>query len=119
MGAMNELINRGMWKRWLTILVAAAPGSRGPAWPRQQHLDELSLRGRTDQVSGALVADLPARPGRTMRRRLRLPRALDNPGFTGWILWPVSETAVTLALESDGPRTSMTAWRCWPSSPRG
>jgi 3-methyladenine DNA glycosylase AlkC len=27
-------------------------------------------------------------------------RALDDPGFTGWILWPVSEAAVTLALES-------------------
>jgi 3-methyladenine DNA glycosylase AlkC len=64
-------------------------------------LDGLSLRGRTDSVSAALLDDLHRHPESGYATAAGIfRRALDNPGFTGWILWPVSEAAVTLALES-------------------
>ena len=101
MGAMNELINRQGVETLAGILAEAAPGSD---WPHVSaaaaRLDELSLRGRTDAVSSALLADvrqLPAAGYPTAARIFR--RALSGDGFTGWILWPVSEAAVTLALE--------------------
>jgi 3-methyladenine DNA glycosylase AlkC len=102
MGAMNELINRKNVEALAGVLVTAAPGTR---WPHvaaaATTLDGLSLRGRTDHVSGALLADLRHVPGADYATAARVFRsALNNPRFTGWILWPVSETAVTLALES-------------------
>ena len=100
---MNELINRANVKALADILALAAPGTQ---WPNvaaaATTLDELSLRGRTDQVSIALLADLrhvPEADYSTAAGVFR--RALETPAFTGWVLWPVSETAVTLALDSD------------------
>ncbi|MHA7299131.1 DNA alkylation repair protein [Pseudarthrobacter sp. MDT3-1] len=102
MGAMNELINRQGVETLAGILAAAAPGS---GWPQvaaaAAHLDELSLRSRTDAVSSALLADVRQLPDPGYPTAARIFRsALSGAGFTGWILWPVSETAVTLALES-------------------
>lgn len=99
---MNELINRHAVKALADILTAAAPGAQWPALAvAGTTLDGLSLRGRTDHISGALVDDLKRlpRPGYATAAGI-FRRALDNPGFTGWVLWPVSEAAVTLALES-------------------
>lgn len=100
---MNELINRGTVEALAEILATAAPGTR---WPHLANaattLDELSLRKRTDQVSGALLADFGHVPGGDYSTAAGVfRRALDNPVFSGWMLWPVSETAVTLALASD------------------
>ena len=61
---MNELINRRNVEALAGILGSAAPGTR---WPNvaaaATTLDELSLRGRTDQVCGALLADFRQVPG--------------------------------------------------------
>lgn len=100
MGAMNELINRQGVENLVRILADAAPGSD---WPQvaaaAAHLDHLSLRGRTDEVSRALLADMAVLPGAGYTTAARIFRsALSNEEFTGWILWPVSEAAVTLAL---------------------
>ncbi|BAS10887.1 uncharacterized protein YhaZ [Arthrobacter sp. Hiyo4] len=102
MGVMNELINRQGVETLARILAEAAPG---PDWPHvtaaAAQLDQLSLRGRTDAVSSALLADVRQLPEPGYPTAARIFRsALTGVGFTGWILWPVSETAVTLALES-------------------
>jgi 3-methyladenine DNA glycosylase AlkC len=102
MGVMNELINRENVGMLAKILAEAAPGSH---WPHvvaaASELDLLSLRARTDAVSRALLADLRLLPDPGYPTAARAFRsALTAAGFTGWILWPVSEAAVTLALEA-------------------
>ena len=99
---MNELINGEGVKALASILATAAPGTQ---WPdlalAAATLDGLSLRGRTDSVCAALLSDLQRLPESGYAPAAGMfRRALDDPGFTGWILWPVSEAAVTLALES-------------------
>lgn len=101
MGVMNELINREGVETLARVLAEAAPGSD---WAHvaaaAAHLDALSLRGRTDAVSNALLADVRQLPDPGFPTAARIFRsALSGAGFTGWILWPVSEAAVTLALE--------------------
>ena len=101
MGAMNELINPAVVSALRRILTAASPGT---GWDQLagtgKGLDELSLRERTDLVSRALLADLPPdypTAAGTFRR------ALGDPDFTGWMIWPVTETAVALTLASPAP----------------
>jgi 3-methyladenine DNA glycosylase AlkC len=105
MGAMNELIDQTAVASLGHVLAAAAPGT---PWNHVAAagttLGELSLRERTDHVSRALLADLAGAPDvhgdyATAARIFR--RALPDVRFTGWTLWPVTETAVTLALASD------------------
>lgn len=103
MGAMNELINRQGVETLAGILAETAPGS---GWPHvaaaAAHLDGLSLRGRTDAVISALLADLRQLPDPGYPTAAHIIRsALSGANLTGWVLWPVSETAVTLALESE------------------
>ncbi|WP_223860273.1 DNA alkylation repair protein [Pseudarthrobacter sulfonivorans] len=102
---MNELINRRNVEALAGILGSVAPGIRwSSVAAAATTLDELSLRGRTDQVCGALLAAFRQVPGTDYSTAAgAFRRALDHPGFAGWILWPVSEAAVTLALESDDP----------------
>ncbi|MFF1381956.1 DNA alkylation repair protein [Arthrobacter sp. NPDC058288] len=103
MGAMNELIDHAAVDRLVRVLTDTASGG---AWSNASSagasLRNLSLRERTDHVSRGLLADLAAAGGPgdypTAARVFR--GALRDPGFTGWTLWPVTETAVTLALES-------------------
>ncbi|WP_426997020.1 DNA alkylation repair protein [Pseudarthrobacter sp. N5] len=110
MGAMNELINQAAVTSLTEVLADAAPGTE---W---QHvilagatLHGLSLRERTDHVSRALLADLAAgrnngSPTADCRTAVAVFRsALGSQQFAGWTLWPVSETAVTLALGSGTP----------------
>lgn len=108
---MNELINAAAvdgLRRHLSVAsqsVAAAdvlPDESALEWPRlraaAQGVDGLSLRARSDFVSAALIADLPDDYA-TVAAIFR--RALDEPGFTGWMIWPVTETVTTLALAAD------------------
>ncbi|MET4137580.1 DNA alkylation repair protein [Pseudarthrobacter sp. PvP090] len=96
MGVMNELINPGMVRSLERILAAAAPGRTFPRLAATAgHLEELSLRERTDLLSGALQADLP---GNYAGTAAIFRRALNDPDFTGWMIWPVTEAAATLAL---------------------
>jgi 3-methyladenine DNA glycosylase AlkC len=107
MGAMNELIDQAAVGRLARVLANAAPDV---AWSgvadAGASLAKLSLRERTDHVSRALLADLAAASGPaeypTAARIFR--RALRDADFTGWTLWPVTETAVTLALNASQPR---------------
>ena len=102
MGVMNELINPGVVRSLERILAAASPdhGFRRLA-ATAGDLDGLSLRERTDLLSRALLADLP---GNYAGTAVIFRRALDDPDFTGWMIWPVTETAATLALAGTEPR---------------
>jgi 3-methyladenine DNA glycosylase AlkC len=113
MGAMNELINAtavNALRHHLAVAVADVLRIDGgpnlstgfdPEWTRLREaangVDGLSLRARSDYVSAALIADLP-NDYTTVAAIFR--RALDEPGFTGWMIWPVTETVTTLALEA-------------------
>ena len=101
MGVMNELINPGVVRSLEQILAAAAPGSNFPGLATAAgELGELSLRERTDLISSALLADLP---GNYAGAAAIFRRALEDPAFTGWMIWPVTEAATTLALGSPEP----------------
>ncbi|MET1154086.1 DNA alkylation repair protein, partial [Arthrobacter sp.] len=101
MGVMNELINPGVVGSLERILGAASPGSGLPRLAATAgQLGELSLRERTDLLSRALLADLP---GNYAGTSAVFRRALGDPAFTGWMIWPVSETAASLALASTEP----------------
>jgi 3-methyladenine DNA glycosylase AlkC len=103
MGVMNELIDPPAIANLVGILTETAAGI---TWARTAAtaagLGDLNLRARTDLVALALVADIredsSGREYTTAARSFRA--ALSVPEFTGWILWPVSEAAVTLALYS-------------------
>lgn len=105
MGAMNDLINQLSVASLARTLSDTSPGTR---WPQLRQaggsLEGLSLRGRTDLVSQALLDDLEENyPGGGYSAAARTFRdALRREQFSGWMLWPVSEAAVTLALQSDG-----------------
>ncbi|AOT02450.1 DNA alkylation repair protein [Arthrobacter sp. U41] len=101
MGVMNELINPRVVRSLERILAAASPGSSFPHLAATAgQLEELSLRERTDLLSRALLADLP---GNYAGTAAVFRRALEDPDFTGWMIWPVTETAATLALASTEP----------------
>jgi 3-methyladenine DNA glycosylase AlkC len=108
MGTMNELINATVVESLRQQLDAAAsvelPETARPTWTETRRaaegVDGINLRARSDLVSAALIADLP-NDYATIARIVR--RALDNPAFTGWMMWPVTETVTTAALESDNP----------------
>lgn len=102
MGVMNELIDSGSVETLTRIMAQTAPKV---AWNRTAAaaalLNGLNLRARTDVLAEALTADIsnsqfPGYPTAASSFRT----ALQVPEFTGWFLWPVSEAAVTLALES-------------------
>ncbi|MCU1568015.1 MAG: alkylation repair protein, partial [Pseudarthrobacter sp.] len=100
---MNELIDPPAIANLAGILAKKAAGVR---WERTAatgaELGDLNLRARTDLVAGALVADIreswDGKAYTTAAAGFRA--ALRSPEFTGWVLWPVSEAAVTLAVES-------------------
>jgi 3-methyladenine DNA glycosylase AlkC len=107
MGAMNELINSsvvGRLRAELDASVRADSDIPHIKWASVDAaalgVDGLSLRERSDLVSAALIADLPHDYG-TVAAVFR--RALDSAGFTGWMMWPVTETVATLALAADEP----------------
>jgi 3-methyladenine DNA glycosylase AlkC len=112
MGTMNELINaaavdglrRHLGVAVAAVLPAAPTGAAELEWPALRAaatgVDGLSLRARSDLVSAALLTDLPPDYA-TVAAVFR--RALDEPGFTGWMIWPVTETVTTLALAAAEP----------------
>jgi len=93
---MNELINAAAVGQLVRTLTSAAPGvtfRHVKATARQ--LGDLSLRARSDLVSAALLADLPADyPAIATTFR----SALADPAFGGWTMWPVTETVTAAAL---------------------
>lgn len=98
MGAMDELINAPAINALVRSLTAVAPGTGFTQLRRTRtQLRGLKLRSRTDLVSAALLADLPG-DYPTVAAIFR--RARNDPAFSGWIIWPVTETVTTLALGS-------------------
>ena len=102
MGAMNELIDAAAVHAAAAVLTEAAPGV---GWARTgaaaSLLGDLNLRARTDLVAEALQEDTRNVPGAVYPTAAASFRAaLRYPEFTGWILWPVSEAAAALAVES-------------------
>ena len=96
MGAMNELINAEAVERLIRCLTRASPKTTFEAVRETiANLDPLSLRERSDLVSIALLADLP-QGYRGIAQVFR--RALKDGTFSGWIIWPVTETVTTAAL---------------------
>lgn len=101
MGVMNELINPDVVRSLERILAEAAPGSSYPELAGAAgELGPLSLRERTDLLSRALLAGLP---GNYVGAAAIIRRALEDPDFSGWMIWPVTEAAATLALDSPEP----------------
>ena len=96
MGAMNELIDADAVAGLRSTLASAAPDLEFAALAVvAESFGEASLRERTDQVSAALLADLP-RDYLAVAAVFRA--ALARPAFSGWTIWPVGETVTTLAL---------------------
>lgn len=102
-GAMDDMLGPKEVTELYNVLSAAAAGNvpgadLGSVLATRDRLDPLSLRGRTDLVAGALVRALGSYSAAASVFRA----ALADPAFKGWALWPVTEAAVTLALESGG-----------------
>ena len=96
---MNELIDRRTVMSLRDQLRLAAPGLRFDSVEAAvPGLDPLNLRARSDLISDALIADLPADHAE-VAAIIRM--ALADPGFDGWMLWPVTETVARLALAAD------------------
>lgn len=94
---MNELIDEPALRALHAGLSSTSPGARFPALAAvATRMDALSLRQRTDRVAAALVDDLSHFDEAAAVFR----RALELESFAGWTIWPVTEAATTLALET-------------------
>jgi 3-methyladenine DNA glycosylase AlkC len=95
---MNELLDAAVVAALRGELCIAAPAV---PWDHLalagNELGGLALRARADLVSRALLADLP--DDYTAAAAV-FRRALLSQGFTGWMIWPVTETSTALALAS-------------------
>jgi 3-methyladenine DNA glycosylase AlkC len=97
-GAMNELLGAGA----IEGLAAALGRASGTAWPSvsatKAHVDPLALRQRSDLIAAAILRD---HGGDYASLASVFRAALDDPRFAGWMIWPVTEAAVTLGAEQD------------------
>jgi len=101
MGAMNELIDASAISGLRRRLDVATGGRPLAALSTvSASLGDLSLRERTDLVAAAILSDLPD-DYESVAAIFRT--ALSDESFRGWTMWPVSESAVTLALTSSNP----------------
>lgn len=111
MGVMNDLLGPPAVAGLRDVLSRAAGQ---PDWPAlaaaAERLEPLALRARADLLAAALLSDLSGRNsgrghGAGYGRAASVFRAaLQDPQFTGWQIWPVSEAVVTLALQDGSPR---------------
>ncbi|MDH2427548.1 DNA alkylation repair protein [Sphaerisporangium sp. TRM90804] len=98
MPTADELLSSADVDTLAGLLRVAAPGRE---WRHVAEvageLGELGLGERARAVRDALLLDLPAgyRPAAEVLRA-----ALRRPGFSGWLVWPVSEAVATLACAS-------------------
>ena len=93
---MNELINADAVAGLRANLSSVVPGRDFAALATvADSFGEASLRERTDRVSAALLADLPAD---YLAVAAVFRAALAERSFAGWTIWPVGETVTTLAL---------------------
>jgi len=100
MGAMDNLLGPAEVAGLHRSLASADPahGLAGLLSAVPQ-LEPLSLRARTDLLAQTLTRAYPGYAQAAAAYR----SALADPGFKGWMMWPVTESAVTLALASPDP----------------
>jgi len=102
MGAMNDLLGPAEVEALGRSLVQAS-GQR--SWPAlvaaADQLEPLPLRARADLLAEAMLSDLDSGYDRTAAV---LRAALEDDAFAGWMIWPVGEAAVTLALQDGSMR---------------
>ncbi len=95
MPTADELLNASAVTGLARILSVAAPSVVAAA----TRLNGLGLRERTDLVHDALLADLP---DDYPRFEAVVRKALRDPEFTGWMIWPVTEAVTSRALADGG-----------------
>ena len=84
----------------LGTLGEIAPGRSWEALEAvRDELEPLGLAERVGAIRDALLADLP---GGFSDVAATVEDALELPGFSGWMIWPVSEAAAVAAVEG-GP----------------
>ncbi|RWZ51586.1 DNA alkylation repair protein [Labedella phragmitis] len=99
MGAFDEFIGRETVAELRGVLTAVRPDRPWSALGAVHgSLPGHALKARSDLVATALVDDLD---GEYVTAAAVFRAALGDPGFRGWTIWPVTESAVTLAL-ADG-----------------
>lgn len=102
MGAMNDLLGPEAVEGLRTTL---GRSSHTAGWTAlaaaEAKLEPLSLRARCDLLAAALLSDLDV--GYDQAADI-IRTALNDESFSGWMIWPVSEAAVTLALQDDTTR---------------
>jgi 3-methyladenine DNA glycosylase AlkC len=97
----DELIGPAAVAGLIDSLSEAAPGLALPALRgAATSLEGAGLRQRNDALRDALLADLPVSYA-DFEQVVRA--ALEDPGFTGWMIWPVTEAAAARALDSPDP----------------
>lgn len=87
---------------------AGRPGDALAVREAGTRLDGLALRERSDLVRDVLTAHLPEGYAAT---QTVVRTALGDPGFTGWMIWPVTEAVVSRALDDDDPDSFEAALR--------
>ena len=107
---MNELINPGVVRSW----------SGSSPLPRRAAISRASRHGRAPRRAEPEGTHRPPEPrpvgrpaGDYAGTAAVFRRALDDPEFTGWMIWPVTETAAALALTAGNGRL-----RGLPGAPR-
>ena len=93
MPTADELLNAAAVTGLARVLSVDAPAVLDAA----TRLDGLGLRERTDLVHDALLADLP---DSYAKFEAVIRKALRDSGFTGWMIWPVTEAVTSRALEA-------------------
>jgi 3-methyladenine DNA glycosylase AlkC len=95
MPTADELLSTDAVLGLIDCLAVAAPDR--PSTALRQAVGELpgqALAERARAVRDALLTDLP---GGYRQFAAIVHRALDDPGFTGWMTWPVTEAVAVLA----------------------
>lgn len=103
MGAFDEFIGRDTVESLRSELRTADPGNDWAALGAvHSRLPGNALKARSDLVADALVADLAGDPDRAAEV---YRSALRSAGFSGWTIWPVTESVVTIALADGSPES--------------
>lgn len=97
----DQLISSHTAESLTRAIRTAAPGSPLPAFTgAADRLGPLSLRERADLLRDALLSDLPGDYD-DLARVIRAARH-EDPGFGGWMIWPVTSAVATKAVADGG-----------------
>ena len=101
MPSADELISASTLRTLTRAISAAAPETMlTQLRAAEDRLTGLALRERSDLLRDALLTDLPGsydHLARTVRA------ALVEPGFTGWLIWPVTSAIAAKAVAANTP----------------